>query len=330
MENSNYKPIIDALRSAESIAIFIHINPDPDCMGSALALQRFLRKQGKDVYCFSPDLRTTTMMHKKLFCLPEIQSFNRGKKESYDLSVALDLGAPGRIGDTAYSMFLKGERSLVIDHHDTFVNFTDLCLREPEASSCAQILYKVLTEYDESAIDDTIAALLFAGIMTDSGNFSYESTSSETFFLTSKLKKYSFDHAELCRKLTKEETYNVFRLKNIALNDTRFFCDKKIAVIFFSNDLFMKTGTTEKDTDGIINCIQQIEDVLIGISVAEIGPHQFKISFRSKGDISAKACAETFGGGGHYNASGCRINKGDFEEVLQKLVEAAKTQLKYA
>ena len=47
MNNNNYSEAIALLEGAETIAVFMHINPDPDCIGSALALASFLRNKGK-------------------------------------------------------------------------------------------------------------------------------------------------------------------------------------------------------------------------------------------------------------------------------------------
>ena len=37
----------------------------------------------------------------------------------------------------------------------------------------------------------------------------------------------------------------------------------------------------------------------------EIGPEDWRVSMRSKGEIDVNVVAKEFGGGGHKNASGC-------------------------
>ena len=328
MRTNNYEQAISLLRESNTIAIFMHINPDPDCVGSALALGVFLRKMGKTVSVFTPDTKTLNMVASKMLFLPDIDTLNKGQKGAFDLSVAVDLGDTGRIGDWALPLFYKGNKKLVIDHHETFEDFADVTVRETDASSTAQILYKILLQFDEELFDKDIATLLYAGILTDCGNFSYECTSAETFSIASNLMKYNINITEITRKLTKDINYAVFRLKTKALSETRFFMDKKIAFIVFKQKDFLDTATTEKDTDGIINEIQNITSVLLAVSIAEVGINSFKVSFRSKGSISAKECAEKFGGGGHYNAAGCRI-KGKFEDVFEKLLSVSKSQLMY-
>ena len=328
MKTNNYEKAISLLKEAQTVAIFMHINPDPDCLGSALALSAFLRKLGKKVSVFTPDTKTTSMIASRMLFLPYVDTLNKGDRNGFDLSVAVDLGDTGRIGDWALPLFYKGEKSLVIDHHETFSDFAAVTIREQDAGSTAQILYKMLCEYDKDLIDKDIATLLYAGIVTDCGNFSYNCTSEESFVIASELLRYGIDFSEITRKLTKDVEYNVFRLKTKILSETRFFFDNKMAVITFRKKDFIDTATTEKDTDGIINEVQNITSVLLSVSIAEVGTDSYKISFRSKGEVNARACAETFGGGGHYNAAGCRLH-GSFEEVFEKLLAVGKKNILY-
>ena len=328
MNNNNYSEAIALLEGAETIAVFMHINPDPDCIGSALALASFLRNKGKKAYVFTPDTKTISMIPERVKFLPNVSLLNKCDKRTFDLSVAVDLGETGRIGDLALPLFYKGEKSLVIDHHETYSDFADVTVREEKASSAAQIIYKIMCRYDKNAVDKDIASLLYAGIVTDCGNFTFESTSEETFSIAAELLTYDIDFSDITRRLTKFIDYNVYRLKIRVLNETRFFVDNKLAVIVFRQKDFLDTGTKEKDTDGIINEVQNITSVLLAISISECGTDRFKVSFRSKGGVSARACAEAFGGGGHFNASGCRLS-GKFEDVFDSLLAVAKSKLQY-
>lgn len=328
MNNNNYSDAIALLEEADTIAVFMHVNPDPDCIGSAIALVTYLKNKGKKAYVFTPDIKTVSMIPERVKFLPNVSWLNKCDRKEFDLSVAVDLGETGRIGDLALPLFYKGEKSLVIDHHETYVDFADVTIREKNASSASQIIYKIMCEYDRSAINKDVASLLYAGIVTDCGNFTFESTSEETFIIASELLAFGVDFSDISRRLTKFIDYNVYRLKIRVLNETRFFMDNKLAVIVFRKKDFLDTGTKEKDTDGIINEVQNITSVLLAISISECGTDRFKVSFRSKGGVSARACAEAFGGGGHYNASGCRLS-GKFEDVFDNLIAVAKNKLQY-
>jgi len=90
----------------------------------------------------------------------------------------------------------------------------------------------------------------------------------------------------------------------------------------FNRNDFFETNTTLDDPDALPDIPMQIKNVEFAILASEDDKGYFRVSFRSKGDISARAVAESFGGGGHLNASGCKIF-GELKEVKQKLLDAA-------
>jgi len=47
------------------------------------------------------------------------------------------------------------------------------------------------------------------------------------------------------------------------------------------------------------------------------------VSFRSKGDIAINALAKDFGGNGHKNAAGARIQGGTLADVVLRVTERA-------
>ena len=52
-------------------------------------------------------------------------------------------------------------------------------------------------------------------------------------------------------------------------------------------------------------------------------PLRYKVGIRSKDGVDAGKYAALFGGGGHHNASGCRIYA-NLSETMDRLIRAAK------
>lgn len=327
--NGNYSELIRLFENSQDIAIFMHINPDGDCVCSALALYLFLKKIGKNAVCFAPDFKSDSLPEKLAF-LPNIKEINSVNSiNKYDLCVGVDVGDEGRLGDSCFRLFLKGKKTAVIDHHSEHKDFANLTVREENAASTTQILYKILSEYNKEIIDDEIATCLYVGLLTDSGGFSFDCTSSETHWVASELLRFNFNVAEINRIIMKDIPLNVFRLKNRVLSKLELYEDNKIALIFFNDEDFTATDTNEKNTDGIINNILNIIGVELAVSVCAIGEKSYKVSFRSKNSVDASACAKCFGGGGHFHAAGCRLY-GYYEDVHNKLLDVAKEMLSYA
>lgn len=323
---NKYDVIINKLKKAKTVAVFLHINPDCDCIGSAIALSKFLRKDGKNVDYFSPDLASISMISDKYLFLPGIEEFNKISCERYELSVGVDIGDVGRLGEIAFKKFIKSKDTIIIDHHEIHEDFAKYTYRESNSASTTQILYKIMKQYNESLIDSEIAMLLYAGMVTDSGCFSFENTTSETHRIASELMKYDFKAHEISEKLMNSISLEVFNLKNKVLSNAKFYENGRLAIMVYRKEDFIETGTFDKDTDGIINALKNVNSVDLAISIAEVGDKAYKVSFRSKNSVNAASCARCFGGGGHYRAAGCRLY-GYFEDVYNKILTVAKEML---
>ena len=76
-----YENITKKLFSAQTVAVFMHVNPDGDCVGSSLALYHYLRKLGKDVFVFSEDKEE---IRDNLSFLPGLDAINAKSLKHYD------------------------------------------------------------------------------------------------------------------------------------------------------------------------------------------------------------------------------------------------------
>ena len=325
--DNKYGKLIAKIKKAQNIAIFMHINPDCDCIGSAISLYKFLQKDGKNVCFFSPDLSTDNMIADRYKFLPGIEFMNKSTRIAYfDLSIGVDMSDATRLGDVAFRQFIRSSDSLVIDHHAAHKDFAKYTWREDNAASTTQILYKIMKEYNESLIDRDIATLLYAGLVADSGCFSFDCVTSESHLVAAELLKYGVDANVIAYRLIRETTINAFRLKNRVLEKTKFYENGRIAIVVFRLEDFQATDTNENDSEGVINSLQDVDSVDLAISIAEVADKKYKLSFRSKNNVNAAACAKCFGGGGHYRAAGCRLY-GYYEDVYDKVLSMAKEMI---
>lgn len=303
----------------------MHTNPDGDALGSALSLYAFLRKKEKNVHCFLPTL--TSGYNSKFSFLPYIDALNSKQAlNQYDLAIAVDCGDANRLSEDNFKLFQKAKSKIVIDHHLSHQIFSPITLCQPNAASTTEIIYKLLKKYDDKNIDSDIALLLYTGLVTDSGSFSYGSTTAQSHIIAAELIELGVDVALVSKKVLKDISLNLFNLRLRVLSKVQLFRDNKIAIINFDTEDFKQTNTSELDTEGIINCILDIDTVEIAISIATINEKAYKISLRTKNMISAATIAKTFGGGGHANAAGCRLY-GYYEDIFNKILTTAMENL---
>lgn len=314
-----YNSIEKIVSDASSIGVFSHKNPDGDTVASALALVLVFRKLGKKAELVCDDA-----LDPKLAILPKIELYNSRDINTYDAAIAVDCSELERLGG-AMKLFRNAKNKVAIDHHITHVRFANVTLLE-ERSSTAEIVFDFLKTCYPSYIDSEIAEILFAGIITDSGGFGNSSVNSATHLAAAELLNYGFDADRIYYHFIKAHTYDTFRLKMIALPKTMFFASRQIAVVFFSQKDFKETNTDIQNTSGLLYDVINIEDVVIAVSVSEVGDKNFKISVRTKGNADAARIALAFGGGGHKRAAGF-IRNGHIENVIDDIVKVCADNL---
>ncbi len=312
--------VINSLKSAESVAIYSHINSDCDAMGSSLALKEALELLGKKVDVFS---NSNFPLNFKIY--GDLSFINKKTQDKYDLAVCLDTPNENRLGKYKYT-YRKGVRNVVvIDHHALSNENYGKLNYVITASSTAEMLFDIISKLGIT-MNEKICKFLLTGILTDTGKFTH-SVSDKTMTTVAKILKIGgFKIEEVVTPLFNSMTIENFAMLKKVYNYMEFYAKNKFALVMFRRQDFIETGTTLDYTDAFPDLPLQLESVQFCILASEDDKGYFRVSFRSKGDVSARAVAETFGGGGHLNASGCKIF-GEYEEVKQKLIDSTLSVL---
>ena len=310
-----------AVSKARTVALFSHVNPDGDACGSALALSAVLRKLGKQTYLYCP-----SEVGGKLTFLDGYEDYAAEKPSSCDIGIAVDCADEGRMGECAFA-FGRCRYKIVVDHHKTSSNNADLSIVRPKACASAELIFMLIDGEKRDLIDKTVAKLLFCALVTDSGGFSFSSVTPTTYAIGARLLSSGIEAHRIFEHFLKSTTPAVFRLRNRVLSRAEFFEEGKIGVVTFFADDFAATGTTERDTEGIVNAVRDVDGVKIAIAMTETGDgRQFKVSLRTDDTVDAAYIASVFDGGGHFNAAGCRIG-GYYEDVKDRLLKACRDWL---
>ena len=91
-------------------------------------------------------------------------------------------------------------------------------------------------------------------------------------------------------------------------------------------EMMCELGAAEEDSDGIVNHALSVDEVQAVAFFKELSEGVYRVSLRSKGKNNVAKVAETFGGGGHRNAAGCKV-EGEFEEVRRRVIEGLQVAL---
>ncbi len=305
------KNIVKLIKKANSIALFSHTNPDPDTIGSTLALYSALKKMGKqvDVFC---DAET----NENYSFLPDYKNYNNSTSSAnYDLYIAVDVASESMLGELA-EYFLSQNNTIRLDHHTSGSNYASVNFVEGE-SACAILVYKLIKKL-KVKIDTNIATCLYFAICGDTGIFRNNNTDSVTFAVCSDLLKLGAEIRKVYSEFFDKKTVPVVKLTSNALLNAKLNDEYGYAVLKVAADDYKKFNASENENVGnlphsYLNCGYKIAVIL---KEKEDGIH---CSFRSKFEFDCSKIAEKFGGGGHKNASGCLIEKNINE--AEKLVE---------
>ena len=293
------------------IAILLHTNPDGDSAGSSLGLYGYFKNDGHTrVQVISPDV-----LPHFLQWMPWSDSIVVASKESNlaetiiaesDVLFCLDFNGFSRVNSLESALSRSSGTKVLIDHHPNPSGEFDLIFSNPDTSSAAELLYKVLIALDgEDKVTKPIAECLYAGIITDTGSFSYGCIYPDTYIITSKLIALGVDGEKIQRKIYNTHTFSRMRLLGYSIGQKLELLEQGHAAFISLTQAELEQFEHQPgDTEGFVNYALKINGIkLAAIFIEKSG--YVKISFRSSDEVDVNLFArQYFNGGGHKNASG--------------------------
>lgn len=301
----------DLLKPGVKAAIVTHINPDGDAIGSSLGWADFLREQGLEVAVITPNSCPDFLawMHRA----DEITVFDKQKDatkeilDSAELLFCMDFNSISRLetlGEYINTLHLP---RILIDHHlNPPVEEYSLVFSETTASSTSELVYKLIMQLTgNSLIPPHRAEALYAGIMTDTGEFSHSCTA-DLFRLVAQLIDCNIDRNRVHTAVYNNFTETRIRLIGYSLYERmRVIPEHRAAYIYLTKAELDRFNFAPGDTEGLVNIPLTIKGVRLAALFTESAMGYIRVSLRSVGDFSVNELAKAhFNGGGHKNASG--------------------------
>jgi phosphoesterase RecJ-like protein len=221
---------------------------------------------------------------------------------------------------------------ILIDHHQQpQTNAFDYGISDVNKSSTAEMVYDfiIAAGYSEK-INAATAECLYAGVMTDTGSFRFNSASASVHRMIATLKDKGLEHSQIHENLFDNFLEGRFRFfGNILLNRMEVFYEYNTALIAIPQSDLIKFNVKTGDTEGLVNFPLSIKGIKLAAVIIDRGDER-KSSFRSKGGFDVNTFARKyFNGGGHFNAAGGKNNE-PLEDVVRKFkaaIEENKEQL---
>lgn len=258
-------------------------------------------------------------------------SFTSGQA-SYDLIITVDcaeLGQLRSVYDNHTQMFHQVP-IINIDHHISNNHFGKLNLVDIMAASTTELLLPLFKhlekEFGQKILDEDIATLLLTGIITDTGSFQNANTTPRSFERASELIAYGARQQEIIQYVYKTKQLSQLKLWGRVLSKIQTDHDHRIVWSTVSQQDFKDTNSSEDETGDIIDeLMTNAPGAEIVILMKEKSDGTVGVSIRTtSGSIDGSKIAEQFGGGGHTQAAGCRINDLSLVEAEYQVITAAK------
>lgn len=284
------------IKSYDRIIIHRHKNPDGDALGSQIGLKHVIKENypQKEVFIVGDKPGRYGFM--------EDSQMDEIPDEAYTgaLAVILDTSAKHLISDERYTL---AEKTARMDHHIFCETIADVEVTDTSYESCCGLVTEFALQCGLK-LNPVAAKSLYTGMVTDSGRFRYDSTSSNTFRLASALMAQPFDIGQIYGNLYSDDLEHVQNKARFTLKIRK--TPKSVAYIYTDaqevRSLNMDTFSISRGMVGTMADIKGI-DIWVNFTETEAG---VLCELRSS-KYNINPIAVKYGGGGHAKASGATV-----------------------
>lgn len=291
-----FENILNEIKSYDKIIIHRHKKPDGDALGSQIGLKHIILDNfpSKTVYIVGDPAGRYAFMDGSV--MDDIAD------EEYQgaLAIILDTSARALISDERY---ITADRTARLDHHIFVEKIADTELTDTTFESCCGLITAFAVECGLS-LSPRSAKALYTGMVTDSGRFRYDSTTSKTHILAARLMEEDFSTTDIYRGLY-SDNFESIRLRASFVMKIQF-TEAGVAYIYTTKDEVEALGVdTFTISRGMVSTMSEIKGVDIWVNFTETEEGvlcELRSSLYNINKIAVK-----YGGGGHEKASGATV-----------------------
>jgi phosphoesterase RecJ-like protein len=305
----------------QRFVIASHVRPDGDAIGSQLAMAYALGHLGKQVRVVNRDPAPPPLDQ-----FPGVAGIEIAERvdDPGDAVIVMESGDLSRTGVAGL------ERGFIIniDHHVGNTMFGAVNWFDLSAAACGEMVFDLVRELGVP-LSYEIALHVYIAILTDTGSFHYSNITPRTFDTCSQCVDAGVNPPEVARTIYDSSSLGRVKLFGAVLSRMQIDDTGRVATIALDQQIAADCGGTYEDTEGLINFPLTVKALQAVVFFKEIGPGDWRVSMRSKGNVDINAVAREFGGGGHKNASGCSAS-GQLEDLIKIFQQKIVAQVQLA
>ncbi len=299
-------------RPQQKMVILSHTNPDGDAVGSSIAWGAALRRLGHEVTCIVPNkypyyLDWMTGIRDIVIFKTDAEGHAAKAVAEADVIFCLDFHSLSRL-DALGDMIAANTtaKRVLIDHHLNPSESFDLMFSHPEASSTSYLVLRLLEElWGAESITAEQAEVLYVGMMTDTGNFSFSTLTPDLYRTLAILATTGIDIPQIHNNVYNSFTEGRARLFGYTINRKMKLLRKgTVAHMSLTEEEMRRFWFQQGDSEGFVNYPLTIKKMRMSAIFIE---HKdfIRVSLRSRGAVDVNEfAARYFEGGGHHNAAG--------------------------
>lgn len=304
------------INNAETIVLCCHLNADGDALGAMLGWAEVLKAMGKEPLVVAPDQYPDYLQWlpntEKIVRYDKRKDFVNTVLKIADLVFCLDFNTLSRTDAMAEALGNSPAQKVLIDHHPDPNVGAVLTFSHPEMSSTCELVFRIVWQmgmFDQ--LGKHFAIPIYCGMMTDTGGFTYNSSSPDIYFIISQLLTKHIDKDKIYRNVFHNYSEHRIRMVGYVLCHKLVVDELRHAAFYtLTRDDLKRFHFIKGDAEGLVNMPLQIKGLKLSISLREDTERDklIWVSLRSVDDFPCNKMAEQFfNGGGHLNASGGRL-----------------------
>lgn len=287
-----------------------------------------------DPYEVPKDLRPIPESQRMDDCQELQNAFGVIEKSQNPLFILVDHDSTSRFGAMATNVEKQIKKAhVVIDHHAStdqdLVQSSLLNLIDPEAPSTTTIIAETILKEAPHLMDPTLATMLFAGLVTDTGGFTNDNTDARSFTCAANLATADAKIFSMTSSLISKKSLRVRKAEAYIYENAEISANGQLAVCAVPEGVFEDLGLSAGEGAGLGGILKGLKGPKVTVYIRALPKGWIRGSIRAEAPIDAAEIAQAFGGGGHARAAGFKT-KGQLDTIKERATKEAIHALRKA
>ena len=265
----------NGLEQHNNFILTCHLSPDGDAVGATLGMKHLLEAMGKTVHIIAPDMVPRSLLFlpgaKDIIAYSKYTELANRLVGNAQMIICLDFNTPKRLDNLAQVITESKAKKILIDHHIGDERFCDLTISYDKMSSTCELVFRAILGMNMyQLVNRKCAECLYAGMMTDTGNFTYNSNDPDIYNIIAMLMKKGINKDRIYTLAINTSSADRLRLIGYSLDrKMEVFADCGAALIILTKEELQQYNYKKGDTESLVNMPLQIPEVYWSVFMRE-------------------------------------------------------------